>query len=69
MQRVSIELKNEMKHNVEIFAKNLNLQPPDAALFVNGLFFDVETLDLTALLESLRLELSVLDDLHKNSKI
>lgn len=61
---VTEEFKNEMKHNIELFGRNLNLQPPDAALFVNGLFFDAETLDIFTLLETLRSESRVLDGLH-----
>lgn len=62
---VTDEFKNEMKHNIEVFGRNLNLQPPDAALFLNGLFFDAETLDIFTLLETMRSESRVLDGLHK----
>lgn len=61
---VSESFKKEMKHNIEILGRNLNLQPPDAALFVNGLFFDADTIDVASLLETLRTELRVLDGLH-----
>lgn len=57
-----------MKHNIDILGKHLNLQPPDAAIFVNGLFFDADTLDVGSLLETLRTELRVLDGLYKLSK-
>lgn len=63
--RVADAFRAEMKHNVEVLGRQLNLQPPDAALFVNGLFFDVDTLDVGALLETLRTELRVLDGLHR----
>lgn len=65
--KVSNDLKDEMAANIEVLRNNLNLQPPDAALFVNGLFFDVETLDVGLLFESLRSELRVIDGLHKLS--
>lgn len=58
-----------MKHNTEIFGRSLNLQPPDGALFINGLYFDVETLDLGLLLETLRTELTVISGLYNNGKI
>lgn len=67
-QRVPEDFKKEMKHNIDILGKHLNIQPPDAALFVNGLFFDAETLDVGSLLETLRSELRVLDGLHKLSE-
>lgn len=68
-QRVSEDLKKEMKYNIDILGKHLNIQPPDASLFVNGLFFDAESLDVGSLLETLRSELRVLDGLHKLSKL
>lgn len=58
-----------MKHNIDVLGRSLNLQPPDAALFVNGLFFDAETLEIGALHETLRSELRVLNGLHNLSKI
>lgn len=63
--RVSDSFKAEMKNNIEVFARNLNLQPPDAALFINGLYFDAETLDAETLLDTLKKESSVLDGLKK----
>jgi UDP-glucose:glycoprotein glucosyltransferase len=63
--RVSEEFKAEMKNNIDAFARNLNLQPPDAALFINGLYFDAETLDAETLLDTLKKESSVLDGLKK----
>uniref|UniRef100_A0A1L8E1R7 Putative glycoprotein glucosyltransferase n=1 Tax=Nyssomyia neivai TaxID=330878 RepID=A0A1L8E1R7_9DIPT len=56
--------KKEMKQNIDVFGRNLNLQPPDAALFINGLFFDAETLDMENLLETLKSEMRSLDGLH-----
>lgn len=62
---VAAEFRKEMAHNIDVIGKYLNLQPPDAALFVNGLFFDTDTLDVGALIETLRTELRVLDGLHR----
>lgn len=53
-----------MKHNSEIFARNLNLQPPDAALFINGLYFDAESLDVETLLDTIKTESRILDGLN-----
>lgn len=44
---------------------SLNIQPTDTALFINGLFFDLEAIDVLTLLESLRSELRVMESLHK----
>ncbi|XP_046423993.1 UDP-glucose:glycoprotein glucosyltransferase isoform X1 [Neodiprion fabricii] len=63
--KVNSEMKKEMKLNQEIFSANLNIQPTDTALFLNGLFFDLEAIDILTLLESLRAELRVMELLHK----
>lgn len=67
-QHVSEDFKNEMKHNIDILGKYMNVQPPEAALFVNGIYFDAESLDVNALLETLRGELRVLEGLYNLSK-
>lgn len=66
--RVSDDFKTEMKHNTDILAKELNFQPPDASLYVNGLYFDAESIDVGNLVETLRSELRVLSGLHKLSE-
>lgn len=58
-------MKREMKLNQEIFMASLSIQPTDTALFINGLFFDLEAIDVLTLLESLRSELRVMEALHK----
>lgn len=63
--RVDESFKEEMKHNIETLGRNLNLQPPDAALFVNGLFFDLDTLDTESVLDTLRLEQRSMEAMHK----
>lgn len=62
--RVDESFKEEMKHNIEVLGRNLNLQPPDAALFVNGLFFDADTLDTESILDTLRNEQRSMAALH-----
>ena len=61
-------MKKEMKLNQEIFSAVLNIQPSETALFINGLFFDLDTIDVLTLLESLRSELRVMESLHKIGK-
>jgi UDP-glucose:glycoprotein glucosyltransferase len=62
---VKEELKQEIKLNQELFASSLNLQPADTALFVNGMFFDLDVVDVISLLEVVRQELRVMEGLHK----
>ncbi|XP_013111446.1 UDP-glucose:glycoprotein glucosyltransferase [Stomoxys calcitrans] len=64
--KVSDQLRSEVKHNTEVFGRNLNIVPPDGALFVNGLFFDADSMDLNSLIETLRTEVRVLESLHKS---
>ncbi|XP_063978446.1 UDP-glucose:glycoprotein glucosyltransferase isoform X2 [Diachasmimorpha longicaudata] len=63
--KVSTELKREIKGNQELFFANLHIQPTDTVLFINGLFFDLDTIDILGLLETLRAELTVMETLHK----
>ncbi|XP_014235480.1 UDP-glucose:glycoprotein glucosyltransferase [Trichogramma pretiosum] len=63
--KVSNEMKKEIKLNQEIFSTTLRIQPSETALFINGLFFDLDTVDVLTLLESLRSELRVMESLHK----
>lgn len=61
---VDESFKEEMKHNIEVLGRNLNLQPPDGALFINGLFFDADTLDTESLLDTLCNEQRSMAALH-----
>lgn len=61
---VSQEMKHEMKQNQEIFSSSINIQPSDTALFINGLFFDLDVVDVISLLEVLRQELRTMEGLH-----
>ncbi|CAH1979814.1 unnamed protein product [Acanthoscelides obtectus] len=62
---VKSELKNEMKFNSEIFASNLNVQPSDTALFINGMFYEIDMIDIYGILDVLRQELRIMEGLHK----
>ncbi|XP_043650860.1 UDP-glucose:glycoprotein glucosyltransferase [Drosophila teissieri] len=65
--KVTDGLRAEVKHNTEAFGRSLNVAPPDGALFINGLFFDADTMDLYSLIETLRSEMRVLESLHSNN--
>lgn len=62
---VSEDFKAEMKNNIETLGRNLNLQPPDAALFLNGMYYDAESLDVETLLDTLQKEALTLDGLNR----
>lgn len=61
---VKPELKKEMRSNQDIFSSTLNLQPHDTALFINGLFHDLDLVDIYGILEVLRQELRTMEGLH-----
>ena len=61
--KVPKELKKEVKKNQEVFLTTMNLQPSDAALFVNGMYFDMDYVDVFTVLETLKSEGRVLDGL------
>lgn len=61
---VKQELKNEMKRNQDVFGSTLNLQPSDTALFINGMFFDLDLVDIYTILETLRQEMRTMQGLH-----
>ncbi|KAL7734467.1 hypothetical protein ACLKA6_010792 [Drosophila palustris] len=65
--KVSDEMRAEIKHNTESLGRSLNVAPPDGALFINGLFFDADTMDLYSLVETVRSEMRVLESLHGNN--
>lgn len=58
---VSPDLKREMKINSDIFASTLNLQSSDTALFINGMFYDLDIVDVYSILEVLRQELRTME--------
>lgn len=62
---VDSEMKKEIDRNQQIFMQNLNLAPNDAALFINGLYFDAETVDVFTLLNIVKQELKLVEGLHK----
>lgn len=62
---VKSELKKEVKKNQEIFGLTLNLQPQDTAFFINGMFFDVDIVDVYGILDVVRQELRTMEGLHK----
>lgn len=62
---VKPELKKEVKKNQEIFSLTLNLQPQDTALFINGMFFDVDVIDAYGILDIVRQELRTMQGLNK----
>jgi UDP-glucose:glycoprotein glucosyltransferase len=65
LSRTSVpkELKKEVKKNSDIFYSSLNVQPNDAALFINGQHFDMEFSDIFTILDSIRMEERVLGGL------
>lgn len=62
---VNENLKSEMARNQELFSAHLNLQPSDTALFINGLYYDLDVTDIYGLLDVIRQELRRMEGLHR----
>lgn len=54
-----------MLKNQEIFSSILNLQPSDTGLFINGLFYDIDVVDIFGILDVLRQELRTMEGLYE----
>ena len=59
------DLKKEVKKNRDIFYEKMSIQPSDAALFINGLYFDMDYVDIFTILETVKSEAKVLDGLGR----
>ena len=55
------DLKKEVKKNREVFFEKMSVQPSDAALFINGLYFDMDYVDIFTILETIKSEAKVKD--------
>lgn len=53
-----------MRQNQDRFSNTLHLSPADTALFINGMYFDLETQDIFTILEYIREELRMMEGLH-----
>jgi UDP-glucose:glycoprotein glucosyltransferase len=58
-------MKKEVKKNSELFYSHLNLQTSDAALFINGMHYDMDYTDIFTLLDTIRQEERVLGGLGR----
>ena len=61
--KVPKEMKKEVRKNQEVFLTNMNLQTSDAALFINGMYFDMDYVDMFTVMDTLKSEGKVLDGL------
>lgn len=66
LAKVSVEsdLKKEIAKNQYQFMQSLSIGTTDAALFVNGLYYDVEATDVFSLFDVIRQESEVIGKLH-----
>lgn len=67
-EKVNTKIKDELEHNQLLFARFLNLLPTDAALFMNGMFFDVDALDMFSLFEVIRTEFKEMHEGHTEAE-
>jgi len=57
------DLKKEVKKNSDIFYSTINVQPNDAALFINGQQFDMDYTDIFTIMDTIKSEERVLGGL------
>jgi len=62
---VSKDMKKEVKKNSDLFQTNMALTNKDAALLINGLYFDMDYTDIFTILNSVREEERILSGLGK----
>ncbi|GBM24555.1 UDP-glucose:glycoprotein glucosyltransferase 1 [Araneus ventricosus] len=62
---VSGDVKKEIERNQQMFMHHHNLGPSDVAIFVNGMYFDMDNTDIFSLLQTLKQETRVLEALYK----
>ncbi|RWS27572.1 UDP-glucose:glycoprotein glucosyltransferase 1-like protein [Leptotrombidium deliense] len=62
---VDNRLKTEVERNQMLFMQHLNLATTDTALFVNGMYFDMDSTDIFTLLHYLKQEVRLIEGLHK----
>ena len=61
---VEEELKKEIVKNQYLFMQSLSLGTSDTALFINGLYHDVDSVDVFSLLDTVKAEAAVVGKLH-----
>lgn len=59
------DVKKEIKKNRDSFFENLSLQPNDAALFINGLHYDMDYVDIFTIFDTIKSESKILEGLGR----
>ncbi|XP_050543404.1 UDP-glucose:glycoprotein glucosyltransferase [Daktulosphaira vitifoliae] len=62
--KVSKELRNEIAKNQDSFSMNLNLQPSDTIMLLNGMYFDTDMTDMSTILDTITQELQIMEGLY-----
>ncbi|GAB6021676.1 hypothetical protein CHUAL_004257 [Chamberlinius hualienensis] len=62
---VNEEMRKEILKNQNIFTQHFSLSQNDAALFINGIFFDPDVSDIFTIFEAIREEQNLIEQLHK----
>jgi len=63
--KVENELKKRSGTKSQLFVQTLNLGTTDVALFINGIYYDVDSIDVFTLLEVLKKEYKLVEGLHR----
>lgn len=63
--RVKPERKKEIQKNQDKILMALNLPPTDTVLFLNGMYFDMDVVDIFSILETVRQEIRIMEGLYR----
>lgn len=63
--KVDDKMKREILKNQNQLSSQMDVNPSDAALFINGMYFDMDYTDVHTLLDHIRTEERVMGGLHK----
>ncbi len=59
------DIKKEVKKNRDTFYERMNMAPTDAGLFINGMHYDMDYVDIFTILDAIKSESKVLDGLGR----
>ena len=63
--KVDKDIQKEIERTQMILSQTINLSPSDTVLFIDGMFFDLDVVDIFTLFDHLRKEVKLVEGLHR----
>lgn len=63
--KVDKDVQKEVERTQMILSQTINLSPSDTALFIDGMFFDLDVIDIFTLFDHLKKEVKLVEGLHR----